>query len=198
MIELKRRIDNGELGKIFMIHSRRLSPFPRRIQDVGVARDLAIHELDMLRFLTGSEVHYLSAEVSQVMNTKHEDIVFGLLRFKNGILGILDVNWVTPTTVRELSITGEHGMFVVNYLSQDLYFHENPAARVPLNGSVWDFMVDAGNMTRFQIIKKEPLKSELESFINTIKKDKKPLVDGQDGLESLKLAIQIIEQRKVK
>ena len=198
VIELKRRIDNGELGKIFMIHSRRLSPFPRRIQDVGVARDLAIHELDMLRFLTGSEVHYLSAEVSQVMNTKHEDIVFGLLRFKNGILGILDVNWVTPTTVRELSITGEHGMFVVNYLSQDLYFHENPAARVPLNGSVWDFMVDAGNMTRFQIIKKEPLKSELESFINTIKKDKKPLVDGQDGLESLKLAIQIIEQRKVK
>lgn len=195
VIELKKRIDSGELGQIFMIHARRLSPYPRRISDVGVAKDLATHELDMMRYLTGEEVIHVSAEISKVMHSPHEDIVFGLLRFQNGILGILDVNWVTPTTVRELTITGEKGMFVVNYLSQELFFHENPASRQPLEGSVWDFTVDAGHMTRFQINKREPLRSELESFINAIKTGSKPLINGYDGLATLKLVYQITNNR---
>ncbi|PKN52259.1 MAG: gfo/Idh/MocA family oxidoreductase [Deltaproteobacteria bacterium HGW-Deltaproteobacteria-13] len=195
VIELKKRIDAGELGQIFMIHARRLSPYPRRISDVGVAKDLATHELDMMRYLTGEEVVHVSAEISKVMHSPHEDIVFGLLRFQNGILGILDVNWVTPTTVRELTITGEKGMFVVNYLSQELFFHENPASRQPLEGSVWDFTVDAGHMTRFQINKREPLRSELESFINAVKTGSKPLINGYDGLATLKLVYQITNNR---
>jgi len=191
VIELKRRIDAGELGQIFMIHARRLSPYPRRINDVGVAKDLATHELDMMRYLTGEEVVHVSAEISKVMQSPHEDIVFGLLRFQNGILGILDVNWVTPTIVRELTITGEKGMFVVNYLSQELFFHENMASRQPLERAGWDFTVNAGHMTRFQINKREPLRSELESFINAVKTGGKPLIDGYDGLATLKLVYQI-------
>ena len=192
VIELKRRIDAGELGRVFMIHARRQSPFPNRIQDVGVARDLAIHELDMMRYLTGSRVAHLSAEVAQVLDRPMlEDIVVGLLRFENGVIGVLDVNWVTPTTVRELSITGERGMFAVNYLSQDLFFHENPAAHKPLNGATWDFSVQAGHMTRFQIIRREPLRNELEAFIQAVQTGQKPLVDGYDGLEALKLALQV-------
>ncbi|MBN1183787.1 MAG: Gfo/Idh/MocA family oxidoreductase [Bacteroidales bacterium] len=195
VIELKRRIDAGELGQVFMIHTRRLSPYPRRINDVGVAKDLATHELDMMRYLTGNEVVHVSAEISKVMQSEHEDIVFGLLRFQNGILGILDVNWITPTTVRELTITGEKGMFVVNYLSQELFFHENPASRKPLEGSVWDFTVDAGHMIKFQINKREPLRSELESFINAVRTGSKPLINGYDGLATLKLVYQITNNK---
>jgi UDP-N-acetylglucosamine 3-dehydrogenase len=196
VIELKRRIDQGELGRVFMIHARRQSPFPKRITDVGVASDLATHELDMMRYLAGSNVVYLSAEVSQVLpHPTREDIVFGLLRFENGVLGILDVNWVT--TVRELAITGERGMFVVNYLSQELFFHENPAAANAINGSTWDFSVTAGHMTRFQIVRREPLRSELESFVEAVQKGQRPLVDGRDGLEALKLALQIASYLKV-
>ncbi|MEO6879340.1 MAG: Gfo/Idh/MocA family oxidoreductase, partial [Mycobacteriaceae bacterium] len=95
VIELKRRMDAGELGRIFMIHSRRLSPYPRRIMDVGVAADLASHELDMMHYLTGSRGEIVGAAVSQVLHPTHEDIVFGVLRFASGVLGILDVNWVT-------------------------------------------------------------------------------------------------------
>ena len=192
VIELKRRIDAGELGRVFMIHAQRQSPFPNRIQDVGVARDLAIHELDMMRYLTGSRVAHLSAEVAQVLDRPGlEDIVFGLLRFENGVLGVLDVNWVTPTTVRKLSITGERGMFVVDYLKQHLFFHENPAAPKVSNGAIWDFSVQAGHMTRFQIVRREPLRNELEAFIQAVQTGQKPLVDGHDGLEALKLAIQV-------
>ena len=193
VIELKRRIDAGELGRVFMIHARRQSPFPSRVQDVGVATDLAIHELDIMRYLVNSRVVRLNSELSQVLNhSTREDIVFGLLRFENGVLGILDVNWVTPTSVRELTITGERGMFVVNYLSQELFFHENSAAPKPLEGSIWDFSVQAGHMTRFQIPRREPLRNELEAFIHSIQTGEKPPVDGNDGLRALELAQQIV------
>jgi predicted dehydrogenase len=199
VIELKRRIDRGELGKVFMLHARRQSPFPGRIRDVGVANDLATHELDMMCYLTGSRVAQISAQVSQVLaHDTREDIVFGLLRFANGVLGVLDVNWVTPTSVRELSITGERGMFVVNYLSQELSFYENPAALAPLEGAVWDFTVQAGNQIRFQIARREPLRSELESFIHAIQTGAPPVVRGEDGLEALHLALQIVELGKAK
>jgi predicted dehydrogenase len=197
VIELKRRIDRGELGRIFMIHARRQSPYPGRIQDVGVASDLATHELDMMRYLANSEVVHLSAEVSYVLpQSGHEDIIFGLLRFQNGVLGILDVNWITPTSVRESVITGERGMFVVNYLNQELSFYENPAMLVPPDGSIWDFTVQAGNFTRYQINRREPLRSELESFIHSIQTGTPMLVDGNDGLQALQLALDIVAQGK--
>jgi predicted dehydrogenase len=197
VLELKRRIDRGELGQVFMLHARRQSPYPGRIQDVGVASDLATHELDMMRYLANSEVAHMSAEVSYVLrHSGREDIIFGLLRFENGVLGILDVNWVTPTTVREISITGERGMFVVNYLNQDLCFYENPARLSAPEGTIWDFTVQAGNMTRFQINRREPLRSELEAFIESIRKGIPPPVDGADGLQALRLAQGIIAQRK--
>jgi predicted dehydrogenase len=198
VIELKRRMDAGELGRVFMIHARRQSPFPSRIKDVGVATDLAIHELDIMRFLANSSVVRLSSEISQVLNhSTREDIVFGLLRFENGVLGILDVNWVTPTSVRELTITGELGMFVVNYLSQELFFHENSAAYKPLDGSIWDFSVQAGNMTRFQIPRREPLRNELEDFIHAVNAGREPQVTGQDGLKALELARKIVSTQSL-
>ena len=196
IIELKKRIDRGDLGRVFMIHSRRQSPYPSRIQDVGVASDLATHELDMMRYLTGSEVDSLKAEISFVMQTGREDIIFGLLRFKNDVLGILDVNWVTPTTVRELCITGEKGMYVINYWTQELLFFENPAVNKNDNLTNWEsernFTVNAGNMTKFQISKREPLRSELIAFIESVKKGERHLVDGSDGYKALLLAEQII------
>jgi predicted dehydrogenase len=202
IIELKKRIDDDQLGKIFTIHSRRQTPYPIRIKDVGVASDLATHELDMMRYLSGSEVVELSSEVLYVMNTDREDIIFGLIRFKNNILGILDVNWITPTSVRELAITGKKGMFVVNYLTQDLLFYENPVMSRIKNMTNWEseknFNVEAGNMTKYQITKREPLRSELESFIDSVSKGKKYLIEGNDGYQALLLAKQIVLAGKEK
>ncbi len=198
IVELKKRIDRGDLGKIFMIHSRRQSPLPRRIVDVGVGMDLATHELDMMRFLTNSDVSYISAEVSQVTKAKaREDIIFALLRFKSEVLGILDVNWVTPTQVREISVTGEKGMFSVNYHSQEICFFENQATPNFEQMANWDtereFCVVAGNMTRFQITKREPLRLELEAFTTAVlSEDKVAPCTGHDGYHALKLALEIV------
>lgn len=193
--QLKERLAAGELGKIFTIHSRRQSPYPGRITDVGVASDLATHELDMMRNITQAEVSSMTAEISKVMNTNNEDIVFGLLRFENDILGILDVNWITPTKVREVTVTGENGMFTVDYLNQNLSFNANYAAEQS-EKSEWfktKFGVAEGDFTSFRVEKKEPLRVEIESFLKCCRDNSTPLVTGEDGLEALALALKIVE-----
>ena len=184
-----------------MIHSRRLSPYPRRIMDVGVAADLASHELDMMRYLVGSGGRVLGSAVSRRLHPSHEDIVFGLLRFENGALGILDVNWVTPTKIRDISVTGERGMFVANYLSQELYFYSNSGAGESANDTSWlqghDFTVDEGDMVRFHIARREPLLSELEAFLDACRNGTRPLVDGSDGVAALRLSLDIVAKGNV-
>ena len=114
---------------MFQVHARRVGPFPERVRDVGVVLDLAPHDIDVMRFLLGSEVARVQAETEQRINTEHEDMLIGVLRFANGVVGVLDVNWLTPTKIRELSVLGERGMFVVDYLARELTFYENAQRR---------------------------------------------------------------------
>ena len=191
--ELKRRLDEDQLGKSFQIHVRRLGPFPHRVRDVGVVIDLATHDLDVMYHLTEADVVRVYAETEQEIHTHHEDSLSGLLRFDNGVVGVLDVNWLTPTKVRELYVTGEKGMFVVNYLTQDLYLYENEYV-----DSDWDRLgmlkgVGEGNMIKLRIKKREPLYIEIESFVQAIMQDAQPQVTGEDGMRALALAQALVE-----
>ncbi len=191
VVEVKRRLQAGELGQVFHLHARRLGPFPPRIRDVGVTLDLATHDLDVMRYLTNSEIERVYAETQRRIHTKYEDLVLGVLRFHNGAIGVLDVNWLTPTKVRELSITGDRGMYLVNYLTQDLYFYENDYSPTD-----WDTMrtltgVSEGTMTRLKVQKTEPLRLEYEDVIVAICNDTLPSVTGEDGLAVLKAAIEL-------
>ncbi len=193
IIELKQRLDAGEIGRVFQVHARRLGPFPARIRDVGVVIDLAIHDVDIMRYLVGSEVSRVYAETAQNLNTAHEDLLSGLLRFDNGTIGVLDINWLTPTKIRELQVTGEKGMFLASYLTQDLYFYENDYVNTE-----WDTIsnitgVSEGKMVRLRIDRKEPLRVELESFIRCIATDTAPIVSGADGLHALAVVQKIVE-----
>jgi UDP-N-acetylglucosamine 3-dehydrogenase len=191
--ELKQRLDEGHLGKMFQVHARRLGPFPHRVRDVGVVIDLATHDLDVMCHLTGAGVVRVYAETEQQIHTLHEDSLSGLLRFDNGVVGVLDVNWLTPTKVRELYVTGEKGMFMVNYLTQDLYLYENEYV-----GSDWDRLgmlkgVGEGNMIKLRIGKKEPLYAELQAFVRSVEEGGEPPVTGEDGVRALALAQALVE-----
>ncbi len=193
IIELRRRIGEGQLGRIFQIHARRLGPFPSRIRDVGVVIDLATHDLDVMRFVTGAEVIRVYAETEQRIHTAHEDLLSGLLRFDNGVIGVLDINWLTPTKIRELTVTGERGMFQVNYLTQDLYFFQNDYAELLWDGLSRLSGVSEGNMVRLRIEKKEPLLAELEHFLRCVREGYRPMVSGEDGLKALEIAQRVVE-----
>ena len=189
VIELKRRLDGGELGRIFQIHARRLGPFPARVRDVGVIVDLAPHDLDIMRYLTGKEVRRLYAETEQEIHTAHEDLFSGLVRFEDGVLGVLNINWLTPTKIREITVTGQRGMFLANLLTQDLYFYENEKA-----GDLdWGHLsllrgVGEGQMVRLRLHRREPLRAELETFVVAARGEPAAIVSGEDGLAVLELA----------
>jgi len=192
LVELKRQLGTGRLGRIFQIHSRRLGPFPPRMSDVGVVIDLATHDLDIMRYLTGSEVARLYAETEHNVQTLCDDLLAGLVKFQNGVLGVLDISWLTPTKIRELYVTGERGMFLANYLTQELCLYENGF----FHGNGWDspgflWGVDEGCMIRHRIQKREPLRLELESFVQAVLDDRTPPVCGEDGLIALDLACQL-------
>jgi len=191
---LKARLDNGDLGKIFQVFCRRAGPFPARIRDVGVVVDLAPHDVDIMRFLTGLNPLRVYAETEQQIHTDHEDLLFGLLRFPNGITGALELNWLTPTKIRETLVLGEKGLFRVDDLLQDLYFTENPQASSDLWSPLTTLRgVSEGSMTRFELQKQEPLKAELNAFVNAIHNDAPVPVSGEDGLEALRLALALVE-----
>ena len=105
------------------MYARRTGPFPQRVRDVGVVHDLAPHDIDVMRFLLDSAVERVYAETRAAIATEHEDMLWGVLRFRNGVVGVLDVNWLTPTKVRQLSLLGEKGLLQADYLSQQLSFY---------------------------------------------------------------------------
>ncbi len=186
--ELQKRLAAGDLGQVFQVQARRLSPFPLHVLDVGVVMDLATHELDMMRYLLGREVTRLFAETSRNLHASHEDMLSSILRFEHGVIGVLDINWLTPTKVRELRITGERGMFQVDYITQDLYFYENAEA-----ASHWDTLalfrgVEEGNVLKLRVIKAEPLERELRAFVAAVRDGTPPKVSGADGRQALRLA----------
>jgi len=191
---LKERLEAGELGRIFQVRCRRLGPFPARVRDVGVVIDLATHDLDMMRYLTGQEAERVYAETEQEIHSVYEDLLIGTVRLADGAIGVLDINWLTPTKVRELTVTGERGMFLVNHLTQDLYFYENAEA----NKERWSAIsllrgVSEGRMIRYPVHKVEPLRTELEAFVRAVVEDEPAPVDGRDGLMALRLARALVQ-----
>ena len=191
---LKQKLMAGELGRIFQVFCRRAGPFPARIRDVGVVVDLAPHDIDTMRFLVGSEPIRVYAETEQRIHTDHEDLLWGTLRFADGVVGGLEINWLTPTKIRETLVLGERGLFRVDDLTQDLYFFENAqvkdvqwAAFQTIKG------VSEGSMTRFAISRYEPLKAELQAFLKAVQDGSPAPVSGEDGLAALKISLALVK-----
>ena len=173
--------------------AHRQGPFPARIADVGVVVDLAVHDLDVMRFVSQKEVIRVYAETEKHIHSKYEDLLAGLVRFSDGIIGTLTINWLTPTKIREFIVTGERGLYRCDYLTQDLYYFENPVS----SGSEWDNLrvlrgVREGQMVRHIIAKKEPLRAEQEAFLDAVENDQEVPVTGDDGLRALELAKTIV------
>jgi UDP-N-acetylglucosamine 3-dehydrogenase len=161
--------------------------------DVGVVIDLATHDMDILNYLIGSPVARMHVELQRYLHQSHEDMLSAVLRFESGVIGVLDINWLTPTKIRELTVIGERGMFVANYLTQDLTFYENDSCQ----GTQWQELavagVSEGRMIRHKVQRREPLSEELRAFAQCVHDGKQPLVSGEDALDALILANQLVD-----
>ena len=192
VLALGERLRGGALSRIFSIKTLRAGPFPARIRDVGVAVDLATHDVDIMCHLAGARPDRVYAETTQHIHTSHEDLLFGLLHFPRGTVGLLDVNWLTPEKQRTITVLGEEGMFRVDYLSQTLTFTRGTAELSPtyLDGYAPTF---AGETVQLPVTPAEPLRRELDAFFAAVRSGGPAVIPGSDGLWAVALANLLLE-----
>jgi predicted dehydrogenase len=190
LLELRRRVQGGQLGDVFLVATERVGPFPDRVRDIGVVKDLATHDLDLVRWLGGSAVERVAAQTQHRMGREHEDLVLVTGRLEGGVAFNSVVDWLSPTKVRRTRILGERGMLVADTLTADLTFYEN--GQVTTQG--WPAMqamrgVAEGDMTRYALQRREPLEVELEGFCALLRGEDAPaVVSLEEGLETVAVA----------
>lgn len=193
LLEMRRRIEAGELGEVYQITTSRQGPFPARIADVGVVKDLATHDIDLTSWIAQSPYSMISAQVTHRSGREHEDMVVASGRLANGIIVNHVVNWLSPLKVRETVATGEKGSFVANTLSGDLTFVANGDVT-----SDWDRVtvfrgVSEGDSIRYAIAKREPLRVEQENFRDRLWGRESESVSMAEGVHALRVVEAALE-----
>lgn len=191
--ELRKRLEFGDLGEIYQIATRRQGPFPNRVSDVGVVKDLASHDVDITAWVTQRDYELVAARTMFKAGREHEDMVSSTCQLSDGLMSNHLVNWLTPTKERITAVTGEKGMFVADTLTADLIFYANGN-----HPTVWEDIaqfrgVSEGNVTRLAIHKPEPLMTEHESFRDAILGKRSEIVTLEQGTNVLRVCEAMIE-----
>lgn len=185
---LRARLEADELGAIFQIATRRQGPFPNRIRDVGVVKDLATHDVDLTAWVACQPFTAISARTAHKTGRQHEDLVAATGVLADGTITNHLVNWLTPMKERVTVATGERGCFIADTLTADLTFYAN--GDTPTS---WDAIsrfrgVSEGDMIRYAIPKPEPLRVELDAFRDAILGRSDHVVKMRDGLAAVAVA----------
>jgi predicted dehydrogenase len=188
LIELRRRALDGQVGELFLIATERIGPFPERIRDVGVVKDLATHDLDLVRWLGASPVRLVAAQTMHRMGREHEDVMLATGRLESGIAFNCQVDWLSPTKVRRTRVLGDRGMLVADTLSADLTFYENGHVRSEWGAAQAFRGVSEGDSVRYALSRREPLRVELERFCAYVAGEDADIVTLAEGLATVRIA----------
>jgi UDP-N-acetylglucosamine 3-dehydrogenase len=167
-------VENGVIGDIILVNTKRVSKWPIRIGDVGVIKDLAIHDIDIVNTLFKNEVSTVYCNAGSI-NHGFEDYANIIMSYPDNKAAFIETNWLTPKKVRTLTITGTKGLINVEYITQKIKIEKHTETIQPV--------LNSG----------EPLRLELASFVDSIINDKEPVVSGIDGLQALKICEAAIE-----
>lgn len=163
---VKGMLERKEVGEVILATGRRVTRWPVRIGDVGVVKDTAIHDIDIMRYLLRKEVTLVYAQTGSLKHS-FEDYAEIMLRFNHGTTGFIDANWLTPRKVRTLIITGSEATINLDYISQEISVDDSEKTVKPT--VKWD----------------EPLRLELENYIRTVREDLEPSPSGTDAIEAI-------------
>ncbi len=158
------------------IECHRLSPFSGRSTDIGVVLDLMIHDIDIVLGLTKSSLKDLQAVGVNIL-TNREDIANARLSFKNGCVCNLTASRVSPEAMRKIRLFLKDTYISLDYVKQEAFMYKKDGKQIAKNS--------------LPIEREESLKQELESFLDCITNNKKPIVSGEEATSALALAIRI-------
>lgn len=190
--QARNRMAQGDLGQVLQITTRRQGPFPARIADVGVVKDLATHDIDLTAWIAQSPYVAVSAQVGHRSGRDHEDLVSIVGTLEDETITNHTVNWLSPFKERVTVITGEKGAFVVDTLNADLIFYANGSI-----ATEWDDIarfrgVSEGDVVRFAFSKPEPLKVEHENMRDAVLGLPAEIVAMRSGLTTIQVVESIL------
>jgi UDP-N-acetylglucosamine 3-dehydrogenase len=167
---IREAVENKKIGELVCATARRVSQWPERIGDVGVVKDTAIHDIDVMRYIFNENPITVYAKIGCMRHIKFEDYAQIMLTYKDGKSAFIESNWLTPYKTRLLTVTGSGAIMRLDYMTQELWIEEPKENLQPRYS--WQ----------------EPLKLELQHFADCILEKKKPLITGVDGLKALQVA----------
>ena len=190
---LRERLDGGDLGDVYQIATRRQGPFPARIADVGVVKDLATHDIDLTAWVTQQQFVSVSARTAYKSGREHEDLVAITGMLSGGTVSNHLVNWLSPMKERLTVVTGEKGTFIADTLLADLTFYANGVVK-----TVWEDVaqfrgVSEGDVIRYAISKREPLLVEHESFRDAVLGKQSDIVTMRQGYATVAVAEAVLK-----
>jgi UDP-N-acetylglucosamine 3-dehydrogenase len=194
IIEMKRRVEAGEVGRVLHMAARRTAPRRQRIQDVNVIHDSALHDIDAMRYILGGEVESVFAMAQSGVRLPFEDSLAGVLRFaaageEAGVIGSLEVNWLSPLRIRELTVLGTEGILALDYAAQTLEFHQ--ASTRPVTAPR-DWSTESSHLrdpnAQIPIRRREQLAEELSAFVAALRDGTPMPISGEDALQTLAVA----------
>jgi UDP-N-acetylglucosamine 3-dehydrogenase len=195
--ELRRRLRDGQLGRLAMVSTVRSGPFPGRITDAGVVMDLATHDIDLVSWLSGSQIATVAAQAQHLSGGEHEDLVFVNGRLRSGAVFNLVADRVSPTKIRRTRVLGERGMLEADTLTGDLFFYENAGVGIDWSATQQFRGVSEGDVTRYALRREEPLRVELDGFLDLVQGGADAdVVTLQQGVEIVRVAETILRSAR--
>jgi predicted dehydrogenase len=176
---IKRAIKNQA---ILSIAITRVGPFPPRMSNVGVVIDLAVHDIDLIRWFTDSEIVEIQPQLSSAV-AEREDIALLQFRTASGVLAHINTNWLTPFKARTIHVATRDKYLIGDLLTLQVT-------------ECFGFQPDGSySMRHLSVGYAEPLRSELLSFAKAIRTGHTPAVTGEEGVASLEIAIRCLDER---
>jgi UDP-N-acetylglucosamine 3-dehydrogenase len=176
---IKRAIEDQD---ILSIAITRVGPFPPRMSNVGVVIDLAVHDIDLIRWFTNSEIVEIQPQLSSAV-AEREDIALLQFRTASGVLAHINTNWLTPFKARTIHVATRDKYLIGDLLTLQVT-------------ECFGFQPDGSySMRHLSVGYAEPLRAELLSFVNAIRSGQPPAVTGEEGVASLEVAIRCLDSR---
>jgi UDP-N-acetylglucosamine 3-dehydrogenase len=167
---IREAVESKKIGELVCANAKRVSQWPERIGDIGVVKDTAIHDIDVMRFISKRDPITVYAKMGSMRHRKFEDYAHIMLTYKGGESAFIESNWLTPYKTRTLTVTGSDAIMRLDYITQDLWIEQQKETMQP------------------RIPFQEPLKLELQHFAECVLEKKKPLITGEDGVKALEIA----------
>jgi len=167
---IRKAVENKKIGDLVCATAKRVSQWPERVGDMGVVKDTAIHDIDVMRYIFNHDPIAVYAKTGSMRHGKFEDYAQIMLTYESGKSAFIESNWLTPYKTRTLIVTGSEAIMKLDYITQELTIE------------------DAKETVQPRYPWREPLKIELKHFANCVLGKEKPLITGIDGLKALQIA----------